>query len=144
MTKRKALDLLIGYCQAAEAYFTRYGKPGAFYSDKHGVFRVNQPANGHSDALNQFGWAMQELGIQIICANTPQAKGRVDRVILTIQDRLPKELRLRSISSPEAGNAYPTEFIADFNQRFAVLTEVPTMPIALSLPRWKVHPLLQG
>jgi transposase len=113
-------ESFFGYCQAAEAYFTRYGKPGAFYSDKHGVFRVNQPARGHTDALTQFGRAMQELEIQIICANTPQAKGRVERVIQTLQDRLPKELRLRGISSPEAGNAYLPEFIADFNQRFAV------------------------
>jgi transposase len=115
-----ACENFFGYCQAAEGYFTRYGKPVAFYSDKHGIFRVNPPSSGHSDALTQFGRAMQELDIQIICANTPQAKGRVERVIQTLQDRLPKELRLRNISSPEAGNAYLPEFIADFNQRFAV------------------------
>jgi transposase len=113
-------ESFFGYCQAAEGYFTRYGKPSAFYSDKHGIFRVNLPSSGHSDALTQFGRAMQELEIQIICANTPQAKGRVERVIQTLQDRLPKELRLRNISSPEVGNAYLPEFIADFNQRFAV------------------------
>ena len=50
--------------------------------------------------LTQFGRAMQELDIQIICANTPQAKGRVERVIQTLQDRLPKEMRLRRISQP--------------------------------------------
>ena len=62
---------------------------------------------------------MQELDIQIICANSPQAKGRVERVIQTLQDRLPKEMRLRGIPSREAGNAYLPEFIQDFNQRFA-------------------------
>src|SRR6266542_5583576 len=62
---------------------------------------------------------MQELDIQIICANTPQAKGRVERVIQTLQDRLPKEMRLRQITSRETGNAYLPEFIQDFNQRFA-------------------------
>src|SRR5690606_32717814 len=62
----------------------------------------------------------QDLDIQIICANTPQAKGRVERVIQTLQDRLVKELRLRNISNMTAGNAYLPEFIADFNQRFAV------------------------
>jgi transposase len=108
------------YCQAAWGYFTRYGKPGAFYSDKHGIFRVNQTANGTSDALTQFGRAMQELAIPIICANTPQAKGRVERAHQTLQDRLPKELRLRAISDWEAGNAYLPEFIDDFNLRFAV------------------------
>jgi len=113
-------ESFFGYCQAAEGYFTRCGKPGAFYSDKHGIFRVNLPSSGHSDALTQFGRAMKELDIQIICANTPQAKGRVERVIQTLQDRLPKELRLRGIASREAGNAYLPEFIDDFNRRFAV------------------------
>jgi hypothetical protein len=63
---------------------------------------------------------MQELDIQIICANSPQAKGRVERVIQTLQDRLPKEMRLRGISNMTDGNAYLPEFLADFNQRFAV------------------------
>jgi hypothetical protein len=63
---------------------------------------------------------MQELGIQIICANTPQAKGRIERANQTLQDRLVKELRLRGISDMEAGNAYLPEFREDFNRRFAV------------------------
>jgi hypothetical protein len=90
----------------------------AFYSDKHGIFRVNQRSAGKGEAITQFGRAMQELDIQIICANTPQAKGRVERVIQTLQDRLPKEMRLQGIASREAGNAYLPEFIQDFNQRF--------------------------
>jgi transposase len=108
------------YCRAVKGYFSRHGKPVAFYSDRHGVFRVNQPSAGDSDALTQFGRAMQELDVQIICANTPQAKGRVERANQTLQDRLPKELRLRGISTWEAANAYLPEFIEDFNQRFAV------------------------
>ena len=108
------------YCTAAERYFRQYGKPVAFYSDKHGIFRVNIPSVKSGDALTQFGRAMQDLEIQIICANTPQAKGRVERVNQTLQDRLVKEMRLRGISSMEAGNAYLPEFITDFNQRFAV------------------------
>ncbi|HEY5157584.1 MAG TPA: ISNCY family transposase [Anaerolineales bacterium] len=113
-------ESFFSYCQAAEGYFTRCGKPGAFYSDKHGIFRVNQPTRGKTDALTQFGRAMQELHIQIICANTPQAKGRVERANQTLQDRLPKELRLRGISDWEAGNAFLPEFMDDFNHRFAV------------------------
>jgi transposase len=113
-------ESFFSYAQAARAYFECHGKPVAFYSDKHGIFRVNQPANGTTDALTQFGRAMQQLDIQIICAHTPQAKGRVERVIQTLQDRLPKELRLRNIASWKAGNAYLPEFIADFNSRFAV------------------------
>lgn len=112
-------ESFFSYAQAAEGYFRQYGKPVAFYSDKHGIFRVNQRSVGNSEAITQFGRAMQELDIQIICANTPQAKGRVERVIQTLQDRLPKELRLQGIASREAGNAYLPEFILDFNQRFA-------------------------
>jgi transposase len=113
-------ESFFSYCRATEGYLTRHGKPGAFYSDKHAVFRVNQPSAGPSDALTQFGRAMQELDIQIICANSPQAKGRVERVNQTLQGRLPKELRLRGISSWEAGNAFLPEYMADFNRRFAV------------------------
>jgi transposase len=114
-----ACESFFSYAQAAEAYFRQHGKPVAFYSDKHGIFRVNVPSTGTGAALTQFGRAMQELDIQIICANTPQAKGRVERVIQTLQDRLPKEMRLRNICSGEAGNAYLPEFLEDFNKRFA-------------------------
>jgi transposase len=113
-------ESFFSYCQAAEGYFKQYGKPVAFYSDKHGIFRVNVPSTGVGEALTQFGRAMQELDIEIICANSPQAKGRVERVIQTLQDRLPKELRLQGISNMTDGNAYLPEFLQDFNQRFAV------------------------
>src|SRR5512138_2704954 len=63
---------------------------------------------------------MQELDVELICANSPQAKGRVERVIQTLQDRLPKELRLRGIATMADGNAYLPECLTDFNQRFAV------------------------
>jgi len=111
-------ESFFSYCRAAEEYFRRCGKPLAFYSDKNSIFRVNVPSVGSGDALTQFGRAMLELDIEIICANTPQAKGRVERVIQTLQDRLPKEMRLRDIHSREAGNAYLPQFIQDFNQRF--------------------------
>lgn len=113
-------ESFFSYCRAAEGYFKLYGKPLAFYSDKHGIFRVNVPSTGARDALTQFGRAMQELDIQIICANSPQAKGRVERIIQTLQDRLPKEMRLRGISNMTDGNIYLPEFMADLNQRFAV------------------------
>ena len=113
-------ESFFGYCETARGYFENYGKPVAFYSDKHGIFRVNIPNRGLGDNLTQFGRAMKELDIEIICANSPQAKGRVERVNQTLQDRLVKEMRLLSISSMEKGNAYLPEFIADFNRRFAV------------------------
>jgi len=114
-------ETFFAYCAAARAYFEREGKPLAFYSDRHGIFRVNNPQPvGTTSGLTQFGRAMQELDIQIICANSPQAKGRVERVNQTLQDRLVKELRLRGISTMEAANAYLEEFREDFNRRFAV------------------------
>jgi transposase len=115
-------ESFFGYCTAAKHYFERYGKPVAFYSDKHGIFRVNQEQTvGLGSGLTQFGRAMLELDIQIICANSPQAKGRVERANQTLQDRLVKELRLCGISDPDRANAYLPEFREDFNRRFAVV-----------------------
>jgi transposase len=108
------------YFEAAEQYFRRYGKPQAFYSDKLSVFRINQRNDLSGSGTTQFGRAMQQLGIEVLCANTPQAKGRVERVNQTLQDRLVKEMRLQGVSGLTAGNAYLPEFIADFNVRFAV------------------------
>ena len=114
-------ETFFGYCEASRHYFERYGKPVAFYSDKHGIFRVNQEQTvGLGSGLTQFGRAMQELDIQIICANTPQAKGRIERANQTLQDRLVKELRLLGISDIDSANAYLPEFRQDFNRRFAV------------------------
>lgn len=124
-------ESFFSYCQAAEGYFHHYGKPVAFYSDKNSIFRVNIPSVGTAEALTQFGRAMQDLAIQIICANTPQAKGRVERVIQTLQDRLPKEMRLRGISSLAQGNAYLPEFLRDFNHRFG---EDPRSSVDLHRP----------
>ncbi|HET7411516.1 MAG TPA: ISNCY family transposase, partial [Pararhizobium sp.] len=107
------------YFHATKAYLKEWGKPIAFYSDKHGVFRTTHASEkDRTSGLTQFGRALFELNIDIICANTPQAKGRVERANQTLQDRLVKELRLRDISSIEAANAYAPEFIADFNARF--------------------------
>ena len=108
------------YFAATESYLRRHGKPVAFYSDKHSIFRVTQEgASGRSGGVTQFGRALAALNIDIICANTPQAKGRVERMNKTLQDRLVKEMRLRGISSMAAANAYAPEFMADYNRRFA-------------------------
>jgi transposase len=114
-------ETFFAYFAASRHYFERYGKPVAFYSDKHGIFRVNQEQTvGLGSGLTQFGRAMLDLNIQIICANSPQAKGRVERANQTLQDRLVKELRLRGISDLDNANAFLPEFRVDFNQRFAV------------------------
>jgi transposase len=112
-------ESFFGYCEASRHYFEHYGKPGAFYSDKHGIFHLNHPNATSGDGLTDFGRAMQELDIEIICANTPQAKGRVERANKTLQDRLTKELRLHNISTPEEANSWLPEFMVDYNNRFA-------------------------
>jgi transposase len=112
-------ESFFGYCEAARHYFERYGKPGTFYSDKHGIFHLNTPKVSPGDGLTDFARAMQTLDVHIICANTPQAKGRVERANQTLQDRLTKELRLQGISTPEEANRWLPVFMADYNQRFA-------------------------
>jgi transposase len=114
------------YFGAMRRYLSNHGKPVALYSDKHGVFRVNTSKGGSSktedsNGLTQFGRAMKELDIEPICANTPQAKGRVERANLTLQDRLVKEMRLLNICSMEEGNAYLPEFINIYNKKFGVV-----------------------
>ena len=106
------------YFAATRAYIEAHGKPVAFYSDKLGVFRVNR-RDATGEELTQFGRALSALTIDILCANTPQAKGRVERAFATLQDRLVKELRLASISTPEAANTWLPGFMADYNGRFA-------------------------
>jgi hypothetical protein len=108
------------YFAAVRAYLTAFGKPLAFYSDKLSVFRVTLPNALSGTGLTQFGRALKELEIELICAHSPQAKGRVERANQTLQDRLTKELRLKRISSMASANAYLPEFIAQYNTRFAV------------------------
>src|SRR5580693_4842373 len=95
-----------------------HGKPVAFYSDKHGIFRVNRKEAVGGDGVTQFGRALLALNIDIICANSPQAKGRIERAFGTLQDRMVKELRLAGISSITAANAWLPGFIAAYNTRF--------------------------
>ena len=109
-----------GYFAAVEKYLDKHGRPLCLYSDRHGIFRVNTPEAKSGDGDTQFGRAMRELGIGTICANSPEAKGRVERVNRTLQDRLIKEMRLRGISDIASANAFLPEFIDDFNSRFAV------------------------
>jgi hypothetical protein len=107
------------YFAATQSYLKSHGKPVAFYSDQASIFRITASEPRKTGGLTQFSRALTELNIDIVCANSPQAKGRVERAHLTLQDRLVKELRLRGISTQEAANAYAPEFIEDYNKRFA-------------------------
>ena len=107
------------YFTALRSYLEQHGKPVALYSDKAGVFRVNKKEAHGGAGVTQFSRALSSLNIDILCANTPAAKSRVERAHLTLQDRLVKELRLREISDVDAANGFAPEFIADYNRRFA-------------------------
>ncbi len=105
------------YFEAIQAHLTQYGRPLAYYSDKHSIFRVNQ-----GDVVaqpTQVERALQALDIALICAHSPQAKGRVERVHQTFQDRFVKALRVAGISDIEAANAFLQDYLLDHNQRFA-------------------------
>jgi hypothetical protein len=112
-------ESLYTYCLATKQHIEKHGKPMAFYSDKFGVFKVNYKETQKDKIMTQFGRALYELNIDLICANSCQAKGRVERANLTLQDRLVKELRLQNISNIADANAYLPIFIKDYNQRFA-------------------------
>ncbi len=106
-----AMDLL-------KNYILEYGLPMSIYSDKHTTYK-----SPDKEALSQFGRALSELGIELIHANTPQAKGRIERSFSTLQDRLVKEMRLKNIRGIETANNFLKEYLPVFNSKFNVIAE---------------------
>lgn len=115
---------------ATRRYIEGQGRPLALYTDKAGVFRnsartAKPRANAKptqktdSELGTQFTRALDELGVTLLCANTPQAKGRVERSNGVLQDRLIKAMRLEGVSDMEAANAFVPQYIAAHNARFA-------------------------
>jgi len=123
---------LHGYAILFRQLFTTHGLPLAFYGDGLNVFVRNDRYWSLEEQLRgrqqptHLGVVMQELGIAYVQARSPQGKGRVERLWGTLQDRLVSELRLRSIASLEAANAFLPAFIADHNRRFAQPPATPT------------------
>ena len=99
------IETTAAYFRGISAHIKTYGIPLAYYSDKHMIFRVGNAKTAEVN-LSQFERACSELGIEGICANSPQAKGRVERKNRTFQDRLVKEFRLAGINTREAGNKF--------------------------------------
>lgn len=130
--------------KTTQAYLERWGRPKALYADKHAVYHVNkqtmvEPHLRDPQPMTQFTRAMAELGIEVIAAHSPQAKGRVERAFGTLQDRLVKEMRLQGISNVfEANRFLLEEFIPDYNQRFGVL---PANPLDAHRPLLPTHNL---
>jgi transposase len=108
------------YLETLRCHVLEHGCPLAFYSDRHGIFRVNAKDAQSGDGKTEFGRVAARLRIEPIHALTPQAKGRVERANQTLQDRLVKEMRLQNVCSIEAANTFAPVFIAFWNGRFAV------------------------
>ena len=113
------------YFEALQGYLVTHGCPVAFYSDKHSVFRINKPDAQGGSGMTQFGRALAELNIEIICANSSQAKGRAERANRTLQDRLVEELRLENVCDMDTGNEFLPGFLKRFNERFALHAAKP-------------------
>jgi len=112
-------------------WLRRYGRPLAHYTDKNSIFRmagaaaIREQLRGEG-ARSQFGRALRELGIEWIAAHSPQAKGRIERLFETLQDRLVKEMRLAGIASLEAANHFlELRFLPVWEQRFTVAPRNP-------------------
>ena len=107
-------------------WLRRYGRPVALYTDRDSIFAYQSQGRGDPDGLTQFGRALQELGIELILARSPQAKGRVERFFETAQDRWVKELRLAGVTTRAQANALlQARLIAEFNRRFTVTPASP-------------------
>lgn len=110
---------------ATKQYLLNHGRPTALYVDKDGIYKINRQASieeqlKDEQALSQYTRAMKKLGIEMIFAQSPQAKGRVERSFGTHQDRLVKELRLANISEIKTANVFLANvYIPQHNNRFA-------------------------
>jgi hypothetical protein len=106
-----------------KTYTLEKGKPASIYLDKFSTYKINhKAAEDNKELITQFQRACQDLGIELITAHSPEAKGRVERMFETLQDRLVKELRLQNISDIETANKFLEEkFIPAFNAKFAVV-----------------------
>lgn len=111
----------LSYMSATREYVKKHGKPIAFYSDKHSVFYNSKANLSRGDGATQFGAVLQRLGITIICADSSQAKGRVERANRTLQDRLVKEMRLEQISTIDDANKFVPAYLQQHNSKFARL-----------------------
>ena len=118
-----------------EGLVCQWGIPLALYSDRHAAFKYNPRRKAVPVETTQVARVMRELGIQQIFALSPQAKGRVERMLETFQDRLVTELRLAGASTIDDAGLVLQEFLPRFNARFAVAAEQPEMAYRSSR-RW--------
>jgi hypothetical protein len=115
-------ETLRGYSQVFKQILTNYGIPYMFSTDRRTVFEYRKSGSRDTadDSFTQFSYACKQLGVQIEATSIPQAKGRVERLIQTMQSRLPVELRLEGVTTIEQANDALPRFIERFNARFAL------------------------
>lgn len=106
-------------------YISKYGIPQSVYLDKHTTYKSNAKPSiedelNNRKPLSQFERALKELGIKVIHANSPQAKGRIERLFETLQDRLVREMRLRDIKTIKGGNRFLDDYLPVHNRRFGI------------------------
>lgn len=107
-----------GYFEVLQQYVSAHGIPLALYSDRHSIFTKHDPEDAQP---TQFERALLQLQIEPICAHSPQAKGRVERLFQTLQDRLCKAMRVAGISTLAQANDWLGTYLKAHNQRFAVV-----------------------
>jgi hypothetical protein len=103
-----------------------YGRPVAVYTDRHSIFEPQDKGKALPDGVTQFGRALAELDVELIRAHSPQAKGRVERLFGTAQDRWVKELRLAKVRTIDQANAVLSRLVPEHNRRFTRAAERPT------------------
>lgn len=108
------------YAEVMRIYLKKYGQPLSLYVDKDSIFRINRKVlSADAKGETQFERMMKELGIGLICAHSPEAKGRIERLFGTLQDRLVKEMRLLGLNTTEEANLYlEKHFWDEFNNRW--------------------------
>ena len=124
-------ECLMGYLEITRQMLTNYGSPVAIYSDKYSVFfptssqklTLEEQLSGKGKPTTQFYRIMDFLGIELIAASTSQAKGRIERLWQTLQDRLVAEFKLNNIKTIEEANNFLPKYIKKYNKKFAIEPE---------------------
>lgn len=137
-------ECLLGYLEVLRQTIENYGIPISLYPDKYSVFfppkKVNdhitleEQLNGREKGITQFGRIVEDLGIEMFAASSPQAKGRIERLWETLQSRLVTEFRINQITNMEKANEFLKEYIKKYNKKFSV-TAQNTKSVYLKLPK---------
>lgn len=133
-------ECLFGYLEMMRQCCLDFGVPQSIYSDRHTIFRspktgkltVEELIQGKTVNLTQFGRSMHELGIDMIFAKTPQAKGRIERLWVTLQSRLPVEFAKRGIKTITEANAFLAQYRFIYNKKFSIASEAESLFVPLT------------